>query len=359
MLENSLRKENKMYLKINRTKKSFVQNFEIVERKGFGHPDTICDNLVESIAQRLEREYEKEYGLPQHYNIDKSLLVAGVSHPSYKGGKVLKPMKFIIGDRATYLPNNAIEKVCKEEVKKIITYFPGSQAITQVELKPTSTHLSLMFHQKLCNDTSAVVGYAPMTPTENLALEIEKLLLDLDVPFIGRDIKVMVVRRNGHTKIIVAIAFISRYIQSESDYYKKLEYVQNYLRIETKVKNIEINPDGVYMTVTGTSAECGDSGEVGRGNRYNGIIPLCRPMNSEAYHGKNSITHIGKIYNKMAFNLSEEIVNLGAKEAYVWMYGTIGKPLTNPEIIVSYYANSNLNKRIKDLCTMGVTRLTM
>lgn len=53
---------------------------EIVERKGLGHPDTICDAVMESIAQALSRAYREHFGTILHYNCDKGLLVAGQRH---------------------------------------------------------------------------------------------------------------------------------------------------------------------------------------------------------------------------------------------------------------------------------------
>ena len=35
---------------------------ELVERKGLGHPDTICDSLVETIALALNRMYVERLG---------------------------------------------------------------------------------------------------------------------------------------------------------------------------------------------------------------------------------------------------------------------------------------------------------
>jgi S-adenosylmethionine synthetase len=40
------------------------------------------------------------------------------------------------------------------------------------------------------------------------------------------------------------------------------------------------------LTVTGTSAENGDDGQVGRGNRINGLITPYHPMSLEATSGK-------------------------------------------------------------------------
>jgi len=51
------------------------QRVEIVERKGVGHPDTICDGVMEAIARAINNEYQKRFGAILHNNIDKGLLV--------------------------------------------------------------------------------------------------------------------------------------------------------------------------------------------------------------------------------------------------------------------------------------------
>ena len=78
------------------------QYVEIVERKGLGHPDTICDKIMNQISINLTDEYLKKVGVILHHNIDKSLLAAGEAEHKFGGGKILKPMLFIMGDRATY-----------------------------------------------------------------------------------------------------------------------------------------------------------------------------------------------------------------------------------------------------------------
>jgi S-adenosylmethionine synthetase len=35
------------------------RQIEIVERKGLGHPDSICDGVMEYISVRLANEYQK------------------------------------------------------------------------------------------------------------------------------------------------------------------------------------------------------------------------------------------------------------------------------------------------------------
>jgi S-adenosylmethionine synthetase len=81
---------------------TFDKRFEIVERKGVGHPDTICDLVMEEIEISLSKLYLQTTGIVQHHNMDKALLVAGQSETRFGGGKVTKPIKFIFGDRATF-----------------------------------------------------------------------------------------------------------------------------------------------------------------------------------------------------------------------------------------------------------------
>jgi S-adenosylmethionine synthetase len=73
---------------------------EIVERKGLGHPDTICDALAETLSRNLCREYLHRFGEVLHYNVDKALLCGGRSAPAFGGGVVLAPIRIFLAGRA-------------------------------------------------------------------------------------------------------------------------------------------------------------------------------------------------------------------------------------------------------------------
>ena len=77
------------------------QRLEIVERKGKGHPDTICDAIAECVSVELSQAYKQAFGRILHHNTDKCLLVAGQVDCHLGGGRVREPMRLIIGDRAT------------------------------------------------------------------------------------------------------------------------------------------------------------------------------------------------------------------------------------------------------------------
>ena len=73
---------------------------EIVERKGTGHPDTICDNLAEELSVALCKLYLEEFGFVQHHNVDKALLVGGVADPRFGGGEIITPIEIYLVGRA-------------------------------------------------------------------------------------------------------------------------------------------------------------------------------------------------------------------------------------------------------------------
>jgi S-adenosylmethionine synthetase len=177
-------------------------------------------------------------------------------------------------------------------------------------------------------------------------------------PYVGEDIKIMGVRNHDNIRITIAMAFVDKYVNDIKDYVEKKEIVTNYAysiaqRLTTKHVDIFINTaddidnESVYITVTGTSAEAGDDGQVGRGNRVNGLITPYRPMSLEAAAGKNPVSHIGKIYNTVAMDMAERIVAEieEVEEAYCYLVSQIGKPITEPQVCdIKLRVNGDLNK---------------
>jgi S-adenosylmethionine synthetase len=356
------------------------QRIEIVERKGIGHPDTICDGIMNEVSVRLSKEYIKRFGAVMHHNIDKSLLVAGEVERKFGGGFVKVPMLLVFGDRATFevgnvsVPVNEIAiQSAREWIKKNLRFVDPEKHIRyQVELKRGSTELTDIFKRKGkvlgANDTSAAVGYAPMTETEKIVLETERYLnsreFKKEFPMSGEDIKVMGYRKNSDLTLTIAMAFVDRFIESEEMYFKKkreiLEATKQFVSKKTDFKNIKIDINtldkrgrgmgGIYLTVLGTSAEDADCGQVGRGNRVNGIIPLNRPVSSEAAAGKNPVSHVGKIYNVLSYKIAEKVYKNvpNIREVYIWLLSQIGKPIDQPTIAAAQIVMKN-NKSIKSV----------
>ena len=262
------------------------QEIEIVERKGLGHPDTICDSIMNEVSVNLCKEYLNKIGTIMHHNIDKSLLVAGEVEVRFGGGIVKKPMKLIFGDRATFKVDNieipvaeiAIQ-TAKDWFKKNLRFVdPEEHVKYQVEIQPGSQALTDIFRRggKIleANDTSAAVGWAPLTKTEKMVLSLEKYLNSKDFkrrfPETGEDIKVMGFRRHRDLNLTISMAFVDRFISGEEQYFdRKAEVLEDIKRFVEKRSDgfdnvhMELNTldtpnrgiDGVYLTVLGTSAD--------------------------------------------------------------------------------------------------------
>jgi len=102
---------------------------------------------------------------------------------------------------------------------------------------------------------------------------------------------------------------------------------------------------GLYLTVLGTSADSGDSGQVGRGNRVNGLISLNRPFCSEAAAGKNPVSHVGKIYNFLTFKIAQHVYDEieDLEEVYIWLLSRIGSPIDHPAIAAAQVITKGSN----------------
>jgi len=339
---------------------------EIVERKGLGHPDTICDMVMESVSVALAQAYLKRFGHVLHFNADKGMLVAGQVACRFGGGSVLAPMRLVMGDRATFEWKNmhiSVQEIAERTAYKWFKRFlpavkPLKDLECQVELRPASDELRSVTERSrepVANDTSAAVGYAPLTPTERLVFQIEQFLnssaFKKEFPDSGQDVKVLGVRTGKDVNITVAMPFLSPFIRNESEYFARKAQAAEALKIFAKRRSgTGLSPHvflnvldrrgvaeaGTYLTLLGTSAEAGDSGEVGRGNRVCGVISLRRPASGEAAAGKNPVAHVGKIYNVLAQVLAEDIHKKvrGLREVTVWITSQIGKPVSLPQAVV-------------------------
>ncbi|HET6515165.1 MAG TPA: methionine adenosyltransferase [Thermodesulfovibrionales bacterium] len=337
---------------------------EIVERKGTGHPDFMCDSIMEAISVALSREYEKTFGTILHHNIDKGLLAAGRTSKTFGGGRVIRPMELTIGDRATFMGDGKeipVKEIARESAKEWIRKHlrfvdPEKHVRYRVVLAPGSEELTDIFRRsgkiRPANDTSAAVGYYPMSPTETVVLELERYLnsrnFKTQYPDTGEDIKVMGLRSGNALDLTVAMPLLAHFISSEEEYFSRKDVIlrdmAGFLRRYTGFGEVRVHfntldergrgLNGIYLSLLGTSAEDADSGQVGRGNRVNGLISMNRPMGTEAAAGKNPVSHVGKIYNVLAHSLARRIYGEieGLSEVYILLLSTIGTPIDKPQM---------------------------
>jgi S-adenosylmethionine synthetase len=332
---------------------------EIVERKGIGHPDSICDGIAEAVSRELSKYYLKEYGRVLHHNTDQLEAVGGQSRPKYGGGKILEPSYIILSGRATSQVDGETIPVKSISIGATKNYLKSNfkhlnidtDVIIDSMIGHGSVDLRGLFDTgKLkSNDTSFGVGFAPLSDTEKLVLATEKYVngdLKKTLPAVGYDVKVMGFREKNTINLTVAAAFVDKYVKDHSEYQSIKEQLRskvldNAVKLTDKKVQVFVNTGDSesehveYLTVTGLSMENGDDGSVGRGNRVNGLITPYRAMSMEAAAGKNPVTHVGKLYNVLANLIADDVVKEAdgdIEEVLVRIVSQIGREISDPHV---------------------------
>jgi len=330
------------------------QQVEIVERKGVGHPDSLCDGMAEAISQAYTDWCVTNLGGPLHHNFDKVQLVAGESSPKFGGGEMIKPIHVQIAGRGTpeyngtKVPMDQIAiQAAKNYVRRTMRYLdPDKHMVIDCFAGRGSSELISQVEQVTANDTSFGVSHWPRSGLESAVYEtcnyITSRLRD-EFP-VGEDVKVMGCRVGNDVTLTVALPFISGRVSDAAEYDEVKQAAQEAIQVfaeritpDRTVKVMVNTADQAkrgdyYLTVTGTSAEMGDDGEVGRGNRASGLITPMRSASLEAPCGKNPISHVGKVYNALALDTCRDICNRvpQVKEVTMQVLSQIGHPIDQP-----------------------------
>ncbi len=377
---------------------------EVVERKGIGHPDSISDGIAESVSRALCNAYLDRFGEIMHHNTDEVQITAGESNPVFGGGEIMKPIDILLTGRGISEVHEEIHgkleikkmgldriaiSAAKEYLKEnIINLDVETATVVECKIGHGSGDLTDVFRRKggapSSNDTSFGVGYAPFSETENIVLSTENLLNSKDFkkkyPAVGEDIKVMGLRDDNKITLTVASAMVSKYIDGRDTYVNlkeelndiitKLAQDQTEREVEVFINTADNHScdteEGYYLTVTGTSAEMGDDGSVGRGNRANGLITPNRPMSMEATSGKNPINHVGKIYNLLSAKIASDISDNveGVNEVQIMLLSQIGKPINDPKaasvqlILENGYKLESVNKEVEQIVDSWLEDIT-
>jgi S-adenosylmethionine synthetase len=353
--------------------------FELVERKGIGHPDTLCDMIAEGVSQAYARYCLERYGVILRHMVDKIAISGGGARVMFGGGEMQKPVRLYLNCRFTR--SFGKESIPYLEIVREVVHQQFSQVLPLLNLDQwlvivDNTHFSqgpgvvyegdgttrnerqfffevpqgeyAVFHGNSlrANDTSTTVGYSPLSATEKVVLLVERTLNSIEFkkthPYVGTDIKVMAKRVQRRLELTVCIPFIAVYTNDAHFYAEKLALLKEliarmvsaeYSQFEVLVSlNTRDNPQksDFYLTFTGSAIESGDEGVVGRGNRYNGVISFTRHMSMEACCGKNPVYHVGKLYTALSARMSEDIHTRTGLETYVYLTSQMGRSLSDP-----------------------------
>ncbi|UYP46257.1 S-adenosylmethionine synthase [Candidatus Lokiarchaeum ossiferum] len=367
---------------------------EMVERKGKGHPDSVADECAEACSRALTKYYIENFDTYFHHNVDKAAYVAGQAAPEFGGGKILQPQEFeiigraidqaIVGGKLVPIP---VRTICRSAIQDVFKYTFRNidlekHVIIDARTKSGSIDLTGLYNQErngqdhipLANDTSFGVGFAPFSSTDQMVYDVETYLnsskfKDL-CPASGEDIKVMGLRNGKDIEITLCNAMVSKYVNDRSEYINAVAQVQeaalkvcdglkedHSVKVSVNTGDI-IEKDIMFLTITGTSAEAGDDGQVGRGNRANGLITPGRVQTLEAAAGKNSNNHIGKLYSLMSNRAARSIIKElkgDVVECQIRIVSQIGHPINQPwmgdiELIPAANVNFDVvSKRAKEI----------
>lgn len=364
---------------------------EVIERKGQGHPDTLADELGESLSVAYSKYCLENFGVILHHNFDKVGLMGGMSKVGFNVGQMISPIRVLINGRASLKFGDEkipVKELIEQEIQKFFKRkFPHIDDITNLyrviwEISTGSSpgavsnedsyrqhwfeprnkdDLSELKHLN-CNDTSMGVAYYGHTKLEQFVLSVEKILnskeYKKDKHWLGSDIKIMCSRINRDVTLILCVPQIGLFVNSLNEYKNNLEIIRetiNSIASETISDfNLSINMNmrdkfdneskDLYLTYTGSSIEMGDEGFVGRGNRFGGLITPNRLYSMEGIAGKNPVYHTGKMYSAMAYELSKKIHEKYGKASESLLIGVTGHSLTIPDKIFVKVENIDINE---------------
>ncbi|HDR4765568.1 TPA: methionine adenosyltransferase [Bacillus thuringiensis] len=346
--------------------------FEVVERKGLGHPDTLADGIAEAAEIEYCRYCLDKFGYIPHHNFDKVMIVGGQSIQKYGGDNFSDPIKVIFMGRGSKsfgdekIPLEDIQiKAAKKYLSRVLPHLDvNSKSIVEFR-SITSSHSTrpYWFNPRdkndlpeynddgpTANDTATMISYWPLTKSEKLALDIEGYFYKNntdDLPYprfkeFGGDIKVMVVRDGDTIVATVAVPQITTMTANADQYFLRENKLRDNLKryIKSLYPNDDIqlilNSRPPYLVTAGSCTDFGEEGAVGRGNKTHGIISSFRPNTMEAPHGKNATYFVGKVLGYHADVISKRIYEATGVPCQVILRANIGDKLYSPsKILVS------------------------
>jgi len=354
--------------------------FEIVERKGRGHPDTLSDRLAELLSRTYSEYTLDKYGVILRHQFDKLSLMGGKCNVRFGGGNFRSPIRLLINGRATpKIGNKTIEfrdllintatKFLEKELRNfefltdcrviwentsnstrgMIASKDGGDSAIHHRFHPRSLKDLPESLRPIANDTAVGCAWAPYTPLEKLVLDIEQTLTSDDTwakyPWMGSDCKIMACRIKEAVVLTVSVPQLSTHVKSVDEYkdnYNMTLSITQKIINDSKFRNVKItlNPgdntdkEMLYLRFTGSCIESGDEGQVSRGNRLGGVISSRRPFSIEGLSGKNPSYHAGKLYSVAAWDIAQKIWEEQKIPCEVYIASQIDRPLDDPWVVI-------------------------
>jgi len=386
------------------SQKDFSLDYDVVERKGIGHPDTLADALAEELSVKYSLYTRNKFGAILHHNFDKVALLGGSSYVSFGRGYMTSPIKVLVNGRVSTrfgderVPFRKLLSEWVEDFFRINLPIIDPRGDIEINLnisnqsspgrvyedeskksarrrwfEPEKIEDLPELRKLFSNDTSLGVGYAPMSELERLVLHAEDFLTSNSYRsknrWMGTDVKVMGVRDKDYYYLTLCVPQIANFVSSLEEYKNNLSDVRKDLGeliSEHKIKKFELalntrdnyQLSEIYLTATGSSLESGDEGMAGRGNRVNGVISPVRPMSMEGSFGKNPVYHIGKVYYLAAFEMANKIHEVLGVPNEVFLISQSGRDLLDPWVVlVNVPKGFALQKKLENILKEEIKKI--
>lgn len=322
--------------------------FDVAERKGIGHPDSLADLVADTFSQRFARFCQNRFGVVPNHWVDKVNLVEAMADVWFGGYQIRKPIDCYLFGKITEQVDGVelpIAELFDQVLRTVLPEVLGDGTV----LDHLGSHVNntagvavdhdeqfyrprtaaavqrILADEAVANDTVLCAGSGPTGVAAEAAVWLESLLTGSEFRArydTGTDVKVMVVRAGDELDLTAAVQFHPDRVTSWTDYREQLDAIRDDLGTQLKAflgelpmeisgarfhLNTKDVPGRGYLTPFGTSLGKGDCGTVGRGDRYNGVIEPLRPASGEAPAGKNPLHHVGKIYTAVADDLAHRL----------------------------------------------------
>jgi S-adenosylmethionine synthetase len=349
------------------------RGFNVVERKGIGHPDSLADLIAEEFSRRYSLHGLERFGTVPNHWVDKVALIGAEAEVDFGGYTIRKPISaYLFGKvtRAVGTEPLPIENLFRTAVENVLAEATGSdQIIRSVRTFVENTagvgtdHPASFYRPSaadecrvsrgsaLANDTAFCSAYSPADPLDILAIDVEN---HINSPSfrnafngLGSDVKVMLARAANVLEATICLPVYPEAVGSHREYMALVSEADN--RLDAFVNehpvirqrpwltrlsfNTKDHGSGAYLAPFGTSLGKGDCGLVGRGNKANGVISASGGAGVEALAGKNPVHHTGKLYTLAAARLADRIhTKLGISNEVV-LVSRNGDRLDDPSFV--------------------------
>ncbi|WP_150250372.1 methionine adenosyltransferase [Nocardiopsis deserti] len=349
------------------------RGFNVVERKGIGHPDSLADLIAEEFSRRYSLHGLDRFGAVPNHWVDKVALIGAEAEVVFGRYTVHKPISAYLFGKVTRSVGDRsipIEGLFRAAVEDVLAEATGSEDIVRsVRSFVENTagvgadHPASFYRPSageecrvpgggaLANDTAFCSAYAPAGPLDVLAIDVENHVNGPSfkdrLDGLGSDVKVMLVRSGSVLEVTICLPVHPDAVGSHREYtalvskaYDRLDAFINehpIVRRKPWLTRLSVNTKdhgcSAYLAPFGTSLGKGDCGLVGRGNKANGVISASGGAGVEALAGKNPVHHTGKLYTLVAARLADRIhAKLGVPNEVV-LVSRNGDRLDDPSFV--------------------------